>query len=95
VLHLFEHHYHPSLLPFWYGAAEVAWDAPGFLKAFGKTPVHRQVVQVALADGRQSRAIAFGGFGNQLPGDEPRITVGLVGISALRVPGGPPEGDQP
>jgi hypothetical protein len=91
VLHLFEHHYHPLLLPFWYGAAEVGWDTPGFLKAFGKTPVYRQVVRVELADGRRGRAIAFAGFGDQQSAG-PLLVIGLVGISALPPPAATPEG---
>jgi hypothetical protein len=92
VLHLFEHPYHPLLLPFWYGAAEVGWDAPDFLRAFGQTPVHQQVVRVELADGRRGRAVAFAGFGDQ-PSAGPLLVVGLVGISALRPPPATPEGD--
>jgi hypothetical protein len=93
VLHLFEHHCHPALLPFWYGAAEVGWDAPAFLKAFGQTPVYRQVVRVELADGRRGRAVAFAGFGDQSPAG-PLLVVGLVGISALQ-PAATPGEDEP
>jgi hypothetical protein len=42
---------------------------------------------VVLADGRQGRAVAFGGYGSgpEAPGG-PLLVVGLAGISALRVP---------
>jgi hypothetical protein len=83
VLHLFEHRYHPLLLPFGYGAAEVPWNTPSFLAAFAKTPVHRPVVQVALADGRRGRAIAFAGFGDQPPTGE-LLVVGLARQEAQR-----------
>jgi hypothetical protein len=56
VLHLLEHYYHPALLPFWYSAAEVGWDAAGSLATSAKKRVCSRTVWYARRPTRMAAA---------------------------------------